>query len=237
MYSAYESTDEIFVKRYYKNLGTHWINVKNMRYCFQLPHWILLFHEDCCFPLEVPRINIMIFIFFISMLFWCPPDLAETWHTQMKYRQKLCSWSLSKQHQKRKCQKFQKKACFHEISCLHYIQTCPNSSDNLQLNSSLLHSDRNQVVELYHCWMGTIQEISFKKIKRHLNRKGHLDTKILGLTAWTLASFPALAPDAWFQAIPLLVLSVDAFHSLLISDKNFQPFLPLRKVTVSPQFL
>lgn len=98
--------------------------------------------------------------FYISfpLLFWCLPDLAETWYTKTKYQQKSCSWRFSKQHQKRKCQKFQKKACFREISCLPYISTCPNSSDNLQLNPRLLHSDWNQEAELSltHSTMGTI---------------------------------------------------------------------------------
>lgn len=166
----------------------------------------------------------MVFTFLFPLLFWCFPDLAETWHTKMKYRQKLCSWSLSKQHQKRKCQKFQKKACFHEISCLHYISTCPNSSDNLQLNSRLLHSDWNQATELrfIHSTGGYNLETLIKKKKKASQPKGILDTKILGLTFWTLAGFPALAPDAWFQAIPLpqsisQCLSMPFIHCLFLT--------------------
>ena len=94
----------------------------------------------------------------------------------------MCSWSFSKQHQKRKCQKFQKKACFHEISCLPYISTCPNSSDNLQLNLRLLHSNKNEVSawRLTHSATGvTVSSLLYVKVRSLACPQGHMCSELL----------------------------------------------------------
>lgn len=123
--------------RYYQSLGACWTDKENMRYSFP----VSLPDAFCPWGILFPLSGYHDFSFSSPLLPWCLPCLVETWYPTMKYRQKSGSWSFSKQHQKRKCQKFQKKACFHEISCLPYISTCPKSSDNLQLNSRLLHSE------------------------------------------------------------------------------------------------
>lgn len=113
--------------------------------------------QEILFPPELLRSDSVIFILhfhcsFDASMLWLRPDTPK-WNIGRK----LCSWSFPKQHQKRKCQKFQKKACFHEISCLPYISTCLKSSDNLQMNSRLLHSVGNQAeLRLTHSTMGTI---------------------------------------------------------------------------------
>ena len=169
------------------------------------------------------------FYFSFPLLFWCLPDLAETWHTKMKYWQNMCFWSLSKEHQKRKCQKFPKKACFREISCLPYISTCPNSSDNLQLNSRLLHSDWNQAAsswaEVYPFDDGyNLRTPIF--LKRHVNQKGHW---IPTFWAWVFmnSSQPPYS-GTWYRVSghpsspKHLIVCIYTFHSPLVSDKNFQ---------------
>lgn len=235
MYSAYESTDEIFVKRYYKNLGTQWINVKNMRYCFQLARWIFLFHEDCCFPFEVPRINIMSFIFYFhcsfdASLIWLRPDIPK-W-----YIGRNCALGVSPNStRKGSARHFRRKPVFMRFPAFitsQHVQI-------VQITSSWTLGCFTQI-EIKQLSCTIVEWVQFrnsdlkKKKKKHLNQNSGPDcmnsSQLPCSGTWCLVSSHS-SSSKHFSVF------IYAFHSLLISDKNFQQFLPLRKVAIFPQFL
>lgn len=170
---------------------------------FSTPSLNIFIPWGLLFSFEVQRINIMNFIFYFqgsfdASLIWLRPDIPK-W-----YIGRNCTLGVSPNStRKGSARNFRRKPVFMRFP-------------------AFITSQHVQIVQITSSWtLGCFTQIEIKQLictivewvrfsdsdffffKKASQSKGTLDTKILGLTVWTLASFPALAPDAWFQAIPL----------------------------------